>query len=260
MQANLWRTIPKLTNPKFSFLRSAQFHSTPILLGKNKNDKAQIRFAVREKRADTKKALKDSLLYGKHSKLLDQDDSSNRQSHTVRFKSGLNDLDGLGSKASGKSKNNSSRKGKRKPWQQTQRSNNVGDEYMDNENDFRATFGGQKCYTWSFTWTEHLKFDNWRTDSNVGGDSKEEKARKKFQNESDEEEESIKFDCSRPRIILGLPPTGPLKLEDIKSAFRASALKWHPDRHQGPSQTMAAEKFKICVDAYNSLCSVLKPT
>ncbi|KFK40218.1 hypothetical protein AALP_AA3G346000 [Arabis alpina] len=59
------------------------------------------------------------------------------------------------------------------------------------------------------------------------------------------------------RTVLGLPLVGPLKLVDVKDAFRSSALKWHPDKHQGPTQAAAQEKFKLCVDAYKSLCSAL---
>jgi len=42
--------------------------------------------------------------------------------------------------------------------------------------------------------------------------------------------------------------------------FRASALKWHPDKHQGDSQTMASEKFKSCVEAYKSLSDAFGAT
>ncbi|KAJ8551637.1 hypothetical protein K7X08_021652 [Anisodus acutangulus] len=63
------------------------------------------------------------------------------------------------------------------------------------------------------------------------------------------------FGSYSERAILGLPPRGPLKIEDVKNAFRLSALKWHPDKHQGPSQAAAEEKFKSCVTAYKSLCS-----
>ncbi|ESQ50601.1 hypothetical protein EUTSA_v10022818mg [Eutrema salsugineum] len=59
------------------------------------------------------------------------------------------------------------------------------------------------------------------------------------------------------RNVLGLPLDGPLNLGDVKNAFRSAALKWHPDKHQGPSQAAAQEKFKLCVDAYKSLCSAL---
>ncbi|KAL5145889.1 hypothetical protein HKD37_06G015830 [Glycine soja] len=65
--------------------------------------------------------------------------------------------------------------------------------------------------------------------------------------------------CS-DRTVLGLPPTGPLKIEDVKNAFQLSALKWHPDKHQGPSQAMAEEKFKLCVNAYKTLCNALSPS
>ncbi|KAL1216001.1 hypothetical protein V5N11_008946 [Cardamine amara subsp. amara] len=59
------------------------------------------------------------------------------------------------------------------------------------------------------------------------------------------------------RSLLGLPLDGPIKIDDVKNAFRSAALKWHPDKHQGPSQAAAQEKFKLCVDAYKSLCSEL---
>ncbi|KAJ6754702.1 CHAPERONE DNAJ-DOMAIN SUPERFAMILY PROTEIN [Salix purpurea] len=59
------------------------------------------------------------------------------------------------------------------------------------------------------------------------------------------------------RTVLGLPPTGPLKIEDVKNAFRLSALKWHPDKHQDASLAVAEEKFKLCVNAYKSICDAL---
>ncbi|KAG9129295.1 hypothetical protein Leryth_015672 [Lithospermum erythrorhizon] len=76
-------------------------------------------------------------------------------------------------------------------------------------------------------------------------------------------------------------------LSEFNNSFRLAALKWHPDRHQGPTQGLldrhnllneqehakeshklsgllrvqhkpsAAEKFKRCVDAYKSLCDAL---
>uniref|UniRef100_M4F809 non-specific serine/threonine protein kinase n=1 Tax=Brassica campestris TaxID=3711 RepID=M4F809_BRACM len=71
--------------------------------------------------------------------------------------------------------------------------------------------------------------------------------------------------CDEPLVVgsqsdrkaLGLPLTGPLKLEDVKNAYRSSAKKWHPDTNQGTSKAEAQEKFKLCVEAYNSLCSAL---
>ncbi|XP_024517523.1 uncharacterized protein LOC9651957 isoform X2 [Selaginella moellendorffii] len=59
------------------------------------------------------------------------------------------------------------------------------------------------------------------------------------------------------RLALGLPPAGSLTMEQLKAAFRASALKWHPDRHQGSTKETAEEKFKMCGNAYRALCSAL---
>ncbi|KAL1293276.1 hypothetical protein AAHE18_19G061500 [Arachis hypogaea] len=97
------------------------------------------------------------------------------------------------------------------------------------------------------------------------GGKSQKKTKRKIRRESfcedfDDGPEQIfqaRFGSSSDRTILGLPATGPLKIEDVKNAFRLSALKWHPDKHQGPSQAMAEEKFKLCVNAYKSLCNAL---
>ncbi|VFQ74085.1 unnamed protein product [Cuscuta campestris] len=62
-------------------------------------------------------------------------------------------------------------------------------------------------------------------------------------------------DLRSQRLALGLNASGPLNLEDVKNAYRSCALKWHPDRHQGPSKVVAEEKFKACSSAYQSLCN-----
>ncbi|KAL7138597.1 hypothetical protein ABFS83_10G174300 [Erythranthe nasuta] len=59
------------------------------------------------------------------------------------------------------------------------------------------------------------------------------------------------------RSALGLSANGPLNLEDVKTAYRSCALKWHPDHHRGFSKALAEEKFKICNAAYQSLCDKL---
>ncbi|GMN33126.1 hypothetical protein TIFTF001_003985 [Ficus carica] len=97
-----------------------------------------------------------------------------------------------------------------------------------------------------FEWREH---SSWKYRSRTWGSS----------SDSESDDESLTVGSSSDRTVLGLPRTGPLKLEDVKMAFRLSALKWHPDKHPGPSQAMAEEKFKHCVDAYNSLCKVVSP-
>lgn len=59
------------------------------------------------------------------------------------------------------------------------------------------------------------------------------------------------------RQTLGLPPTGCLTMEELKKAFRLSAMKWHPDRHEGASKATAEAKFKDCGAAYRSLLNAL---
>ncbi|KAG4991282.1 hypothetical protein JHK87_024739 [Glycine soja] len=109
------------------------------------------------------------------------------------------------------------------------------EDFDGHEQIFQATFGN-KWYTWSF--------NNWRSSSSEhstsGFEWREHSNRtNKWKNESDTEHEDDDSCCegsSSDRTVLGLPPTGPLKIEDVKNAIRLSALKWHPDKHQGPSQ------------------------
>ncbi|GLT77939.1 hypothetical protein SLA2020_494920 [Shorea laevis] len=75
--------------------------------------------------------------------------------------------------------------------------------------------------------------------------------------DSSSESEISESDMVSDRLALGLNASGPLKLEDVKHAYRACALKWHPDRHQGSSKAVAEEKFKLCSAAYQSLCDKL---
>ncbi|MCO5553520.1 hypothetical protein L7F22_007042 [Adiantum nelumboides] len=39
-------------------------------------------------------------------------------------------------------------------------------------------------------------------------------------------------------LTLGLSPSGSLTVEELKKAFRASALKWHPDRHEDAAKVI----------------------
>nr|VDD15848.1 unnamed protein product [Brassica rapa] len=73
---------------------------------------------------------------------------------------------------------------------------------------------------------------------------------------SDSESESEPNQTSH-RQALGLSPSGPLNLKDVKHAYRVCALKWHPDRHQGSTKEAAEAKFKLCSVAYQSLCEKL---
>uniref|UniRef100_A0A0E0Q803 J domain-containing protein n=1 Tax=Oryza rufipogon TaxID=4529 RepID=A0A0E0Q803_ORYRU len=73
----------------------------------------------------------------------------------------------------------------------------------------------------------------------------------------DEDETPAQTEVSLARQALGLSTSGPLKLEDVKSAYRTCALRWHPDRHNGSTKATAEEKFKHCSAAYQTLCDSL---
>ncbi|CAM0958663.1 unnamed protein product [Alopecurus aequalis] len=216
---------------------AASFHSTAAAaLSKST---PRVRFSVREKRTDTKTALKNILLNG--------GTFQERSSKQTRQQ-----------KAGGKSKvrsgpgNSPHSKGRRGiDW----RNFDDGD-CSDNPS---GSFGGRASFTWYWP----------GEDDDLGGtpsgfqwrdDSQSTKSKGRVWNESDveEEEEPCRDDLKKHRVSLGLPVSGPLKLDHIKSAFRASALKWHPDKHQGSSQTEAEEKFRSCVEAYNVLAGAFK--
>ncbi|XP_049932265.1 uncharacterized protein LOC116248429 isoform X1 [Nymphaea colorata] len=150
------------------------------------------------------------------------------------------------------------------PWESYRRNKKGGfqfcsDEDEEVENIFRYAFSGNRCFYWSFTREEgsnesshwrnfsdhyHRRSWNWRYGAH---DS----------NESYAEGNFTRSDSVSDRLILGLNASGPLKLEDVKSAYRSCALRWHPDRHQGSSKAVAEEKFKDCSAAYKSLCEKL---
>ncbi|XP_037496759.1 uncharacterized protein LOC105646522 isoform X3 [Jatropha curcas] len=127
---------------------------------------------------------------------------------------------------------------------------------IDVENIFRSMFGGNRYFYWSFInggnpqWRSSSSYSNyygrnWRYRVEYDHDS------------STESDDNVDSNLASERIALGLNASGPLKLEDVKNAYRACALKWHPDRHQGSSKAIAEEKFKHCSAAYQSLCDKL---
>lgn len=126
------------------------------------------------------------------------------------------------------------------------------DDGDDVGNIFHSAFGREGFYYWdssrggSFQWrysgNNHKRFSDWR-----------------FETDEETDENTSADTCSQPdltseRLTLGLSASGPLKLNEIKTAYRACALRWHPDRHQGTSKVMAEEKFKHCSTAYKLLC------
>ncbi|KNA25290.1 hypothetical protein SOVF_007770 [Spinacia oleracea] len=120
---------------------------------------------------------------------------------------------------------------------------------------FQASFGN-KWYSWSREGTSQRStpgFD-WRDSFHHTSYRQKEW---KTANEPDSEDEVFNVGLRSDRAVLGLPQNGPLTLKDVKNAFHLSALKWHPDKHQGSLQAAAEEKFKLCVNAYKSLCSAV---
>ncbi|KAL2339410.1 hypothetical protein Fmac_007350 [Flemingia macrophylla] len=258
MQLARWRNLSSLkTNLIPSVTHFSRFHSTPCSCQKWKNkfnfdvskgqqpSKNHIKYITRQKRADAKTAL-NSLLYN---------------SGASKFK--FEDNYGYQGRNSNKGQPKSGQRSGGKPQKKTKRKirrESFCEDIDDHpEQIFEATFGN-RCYTWSFS--------NWRSASSKHSTSgfewrEHSNTTNKWKNESDVEDDADDSCCVGSRLdrtTLGLPPTGPLKIEDVKNAFRLSALKWHPDRHQGPSQVMAEEKFKLCVSAYKTLCNSLSPS
>lgn len=95
-------------------------------------------------------------------------------------------------------------------------------EDFDNDPEpiFKATFGN-RWYTWSFNSWHKSSFRN----STSGFEWREQSSWKNSRTkrwESQSETELDDYPCSvgsrSDRTILGLPPTGPLKIEDVKNA------------------------------------------
>ncbi|XP_058098212.1 uncharacterized protein LOC131243118 isoform X2 [Magnolia sinica] len=122
----------------------------------------------------------------------------------------------------------------------------------DVETIFRSSFGGERFFYWSFSSSENFQ-------RNSSGYSNYKCSwRSRMEDEYDSTDyNSCGSDLASDRLALGLSASGPLKLEEVKSAYRACALRWHPDRHQGSSKVSAEEKFKHCSAAYKSLCDKL---
>ncbi|CAN6168032.1 unnamed protein product [Urochloa humidicola] len=114
---------------------------------------------------------------------------------------------------------------------------------------FRNSFRDQRTHYWSFSFDD----SQWRNSRRA----RSEKYRNWSSETDDEDEVSTPSEVYLARQALGLSTSGPLKLEDVKSAYRACALRWHPDRHNGSSKATAEEKFKHCSAAYQTLCDSL---
>lgn len=276
-----WRCALILRNGLTSDLPSTQlsmFHSTPLSCGKwnpksNARDTKRshqgqdptnfIRYTIREKQTDAKKALNNLLRGGgcfRASREIAE--PSRKANKSRRVAKEPNDFSRFNDKVCSKATARSARR-------EHYRNRKLRRErsYEDFEYEETVLKGAhQRRYTWSYKFQSY-HFENptsgfeWREEW-----GEEEPNRKSYSNKNradssdfESDKESCYIGLSSERKVLGLPSRGPLKLEEVKTAFRSSALKWHPDKHVGPSQAMAEEKFKVCANAYKSLCSALSP-
>ncbi|CAL5368112.1 unnamed protein product [Camellia sinensis] len=213
-----------------------------------------IRYEIRQKRADAKRALKDLLFNSGSSKITFQDHFPKLDGTTSWNTEHADHSDISGKRSRSNTSTRHSSKAQHKRMKRKARQESFSDDFDGHhETVFQATFGN-RWYTWSFKSWEESNFHTstngfeWRGHPNWNNSRNRE-----WQNASDIEsdDESCIIGSSSERAILGLPSRGPLKIEDVKNAsfivqqynfdrthcsFRLSALKWHPDKHQGSSQ------------------------
>uniref|UniRef100_A0A7N0ZVI0 J domain-containing protein n=1 Tax=Kalanchoe fedtschenkoi TaxID=63787 RepID=A0A7N0ZVI0_KALFE len=236
---------------------SALFHSTPSSSQKRRtkwddfrssgnHTKNHIRFQIRQKRADSKKALRDLVDKGGFPNFTTEDCYSRRNFERVSDWDGEpEDHSNSSSKQAKHNRHNrSSDKARKQRLRRKLRNEDSDDEY-DGPSDriFYATFGGKK-FTWSFnSWNDSFSFEDmddfyWKGDrTNSNHNRKEWRWNKNYESQpNDESRETYSIGSTSDRTLLGLSPRGPLKIEEVKVAFRQSALKWHPDKHEGPSK------------------------
>ncbi|KAI4378472.1 hypothetical protein MLD38_015949 [Melastoma candidum] len=154
--------------------------------------------------------------------------------------------------------------GERNRKQQSYRHRQRGFQFYDNDDSdvetiFKSAFSGDKFFHWSFIRDEDPHW--WGNSRNHSRRYQRFEYQRAFCDDdydSSPESDAVGSSSSTSdRLALGLKASGPLKIDDVKNAYRSCALKWHPDRHQGSSKAVAEEKFKICSAAYQSLCDKL---
>ncbi|KAJ4831014.1 hypothetical protein Tsubulata_038765 [Turnera subulata] len=243
--------IPK---PNFFSLQSAFFHASPVLQRKRRNfwDTSSQRnsYSRRSRRMQSKQSILRN--FNRYADYIFQnwdDDPDEELSSSSRGSSWFK---------------KQYSKGSTRTWAGNKGSRHGGKSFQFCEDDFevesifRSAFGGNRFFYWSFINEEEPK---WKSSSRYS-DSYQRSWRHRYEedydsSDSDSESKSSESDLASDRLALGLSTVGPLKLEDVKKAYRACALKWHPDRHQGSSKAVAEQKFKVCSAAYQSLCDRL---
>ncbi|KAK9290617.1 hypothetical protein L1049_008789 [Liquidambar formosana] len=234
-------------------LRVALFHATPALDRRRRThwDSRFNNYAKKTRKLNAKQTLlRNVSAYAEHlfqnwQSDFDQDDpSSSRGTSWFKKQYGAN--------------------GSRRDWTGSQgpqprgrRGFQFSEDDFDVETIFRSAFGGNRYFYWSFINEEN---PHWRSSSGYSSNYRTSwnwRGRIEDEYDSSTESDSSELDLASHRVALGLSASGPLKLEEVKNAYRVCALKWHPDRHQGSSKAVAEEKFKLCSAAYQSLCDKL---
>ncbi|KAJ7971437.1 DnaJ domain containing protein [Quillaja saponaria] len=137
------------------------------------------------------------------------------------------------------------------------RSSNQGSQYRARNKILSGELLWNRFFYWSFINEEDSQWRNSARYSSYHGRSWNWRHQREGEYDSSPESDSADSDLASNRQALGLSASGPLKLEDVKNAYQACAIKWHPDRHYGSSKVVAEEKFKLCSAAYQSLCDKL---
>ncbi|TKY62536.1 DnaJ-like subfamily B member 8 [Spatholobus suberectus] len=242
------------TNNLHSSLRAALFHSTPPLQRKRRNywdSRGHNHYSRRFRRMQAKQRVMNSIndyaefLFQSWKEDIGKDDPSSSRG-TSWFRKQYSDRES--ERYRNGNQGSRSHRYRRDPLF-------CEDDY-DVETIFRSAFGGNRFFYWSFINEENPQ---WRRSESFSNFGKSWNWRYRSENnyDSSSESDSSDSDFVPDRLALGLSASGPLKLEDVKNAYRACALKWHPDRHQGSSKAIAEEKFKLCSAAYQSLCDKL---
>ncbi|KAL3819911.1 hypothetical protein ACJIZ3_005816 [Penstemon smallii] len=134
----------------------------------------------------------------------------------------------------------------------------IEDDDVEFETIFGKAFGGGNRHSyWSFTSDDDPRFKkyNHRNSSNWRNHFNEE-----YDYDSSSEYEKTVTNLTSERLALGLSSSGPLNLKDVKNAYRACALKWHPDRHQGSSKVFLYGGVYVIISYHRGcLCNNIIP-
>ncbi|KAK7285478.1 hypothetical protein RJT34_20251 [Clitoria ternatea] len=241
-------------NPQSSLVKAALFHSTPFLQRKRRNfwdSRCNNHHSRRFRRMKGKQRIMRSVndyadfLFQSWKEGIDEDHPSSSRG-TSWFR---NQYSSEGFGRFNKGNQGSSQQYRRDPF--------FCEDDFDVETIFRSAFGGNRFFYWSFINEENPQWRRSGRFSNEKSWSWSYRSKNHFDSSSESDTSDSDSDLAPDRLALGLSASGPLKLEDVKNAYRACALKWHPDRHQGSSKAVAEEKFKLCSAAYQSLCNKL---